>query len=149
MAVDAPRVIGSGEGEVEFLGSIGARFLIDGEEAGQRFALVEHPMPPRALASPIHRHHREDEYSFVLEGDVGVLLGEAVVTGRTGDLIVKPRGQWHTFWNAGDAPARVLEIISPAGFETSSARSPPNSRPARRIRSASPRSRANMRSTWT
>jgi quercetin dioxygenase-like cupin family protein len=118
LAVDAPRVIGSGEGAVEFLGSIGARFLIDGEEAGQRFALVEHPMPPRALASPIHRHHREDEYSFVLEGDVGVLLGEAVVTGRTGDLIVKPRGQWHTFWNAGDAPARVLEIISPAGFET-------------------------------
>ena len=34
-----------------------------------------------------------------------------------GDLVFKPRGQWHTFWNAGDEPARILEIISPAGFE--------------------------------
>ena len=117
MADDAPRVIGSREGAVEFLGSIGARFLIDGEETGQRFALVEHPMPPRALASPLHRHHREDEYSFVLEGQIGALLGESVVSGKPGDLIVKPRNQWHTFWNAGDAPARVLEVISPAGFE--------------------------------
>lgn len=37
--------------------------------------------------------------------------------GRPGDLIFKPRNQWHTFWNAGDEPARLLEIISPAGFE--------------------------------
>ena len=36
--------------------------------------------------------------------------------GEVGDLILKPRGQWHTFWNAGDEPARLLEIISPAGF---------------------------------
>jgi hypothetical protein len=34
-----------------------------------------------------------------------------------GGSIFKPRNQWHTFWNAGDAPARILEIISPAGFE--------------------------------
>jgi Cupin domain len=34
-----------------------------------------------------------------------------------GDLVFKPRDQWHTFWNAGDEPARILEIISPAGFE--------------------------------
>ena len=37
--------------------------------------------------------------------------------GEPGDLIFKPRGQWHAFWNAGDEPARILEIISPAGFE--------------------------------
>ena len=37
--------------------------------------------------------------------------------GHPGDLIFKPREQWHTFWNAGDTPARILEIISPAGFE--------------------------------
>jgi oxalate decarboxylase/phosphoglucose isomerase-like protein (cupin superfamily) len=45
------------------------------------------------------------------------LLGDQVVTGGPGDLIFKPRNQWHTFWNAGDEPARILEIISPAGFE--------------------------------
>jgi uncharacterized cupin superfamily protein len=79
--------------------------------------VVEHPMPARALAAPMHRHSREDEYSFVLEGRVGALLGDEVVSGGPGDLIFKPRDQWHTFWNAGDEPARILELISPAGFE--------------------------------
>ena len=100
-----------------FLGSIGVRFMIDGSEAGERFSLVEHPMSPRALAAPLHRHTREDEYSFVLEGRIGALLGDDVVEAGPGDLVFKPRNQWHTFWNAGDEPCRILEIISPAGFE--------------------------------
>jgi len=91
--------------------------MIDGEEAQGRFALVEHPMSPRALAAPMHRHLREDEYSYVLQGRIGALLGDEVLIGGPGDLIFKPRNQWHTFWNAGDEPARILEIISPAGFE--------------------------------
>ena len=48
---------------------------------------------------------------------MGALLGDEVVLGHPGDLIFKPRGQWHTFWNPGEQPARILEIISPAGFE--------------------------------
>jgi mannose-6-phosphate isomerase-like protein (cupin superfamily) len=91
--------------------------MIDGVEADGRFSLVEHPMPPRALAAPLHRHSREDEYSFVLEGRMGALLGDELVFADPGDLVFKPRGQWHTFWNAGDEPCRILEIISPAGFE--------------------------------
>jgi quercetin dioxygenase-like cupin family protein len=112
------KVVGPLDGLAGSLGAIGVRFLVDGIEAGGRFALVEHPLPPRALAAPLHRHSREDEYSFVLEGRLGALLGDEVVFGDPGDLIFKPRGQWHTFWNAGDAPARILEIISPAGFES-------------------------------
>jgi mannose-6-phosphate isomerase-like protein (cupin superfamily) len=91
--------------------------MIDGAGAGERFSLVEHPMGPRALAAPLHRHSREDEYSFVLEGRMGALLGDQVVEAGPGDLVFKPRDQWHTFWNAGDEPCRILEIISPAGFE--------------------------------
>lgn len=74
-------------------------------------------MSPRALAAPLHRHTNEDEYSYVIEGSVGALLGDEVLVGSPGDLIFKPRNQWHTFWNAGDTPARILEIIAPAGFE--------------------------------
>ncbi|HEV3229558.1 MAG TPA: cupin domain-containing protein, partial [Solirubrobacteraceae bacterium] len=88
-----------------------------GHESGGGFSLVEHPMSARALAAPLHRHSREDEYSYVLEGRLGALLGDEVVIGSPGDLVFKPRNQWHTFWNAGDEPARILEIISPAGFE--------------------------------
>ena len=111
------RVLGPSDGKAGFLGSIGVRFMIDGDEAGERFSLVEHPMSAHALAAPLHRHLREDEYSYVLEGRVGALLGDEVVIGEPGDLIFKPRMQWHTFWNAGEEPARILEIISPAGFE--------------------------------
>ena len=111
------KVVGRADGKAGFLGSIGVRFMLDGPEAEERFSLVEHPMSPRALAAPLHRHTREDEYSFVIEWKVGALLGEEVLIGEPGDLIFKPRNQWHTFWNAGDEPARILEIISPAGFE--------------------------------
>jgi len=117
MQATAARVLGPKDGKAGFLGSIGVRFMIDGAETGGGFSLVEHPMSPRALAAPLHRHSREDEYSFVLEGRVGALLGDEVLVGSPGDLIFKPRGQWHTFWNAGDEPARLLEIIAPAGFE--------------------------------
>ena len=111
------RIVGPDNGDEGFLGSIGVRFLIDGLDAGERFSLVEHPMSPRALAAPLHLHTREDEYSFVLQGRMGALLGDDVVEAGPGDLVFKPRNQWHTFWNAGDEPCRILEIISPAGFE--------------------------------
>ena len=76
------KVVGPEDGREGFLGSIGVRFLIDGAEAGERFTLVEHPMSPRALAAPLHLHTREDEYSFVLEGRMGALLGDDVVETR-------------------------------------------------------------------
>ena len=116
-ATSGVTLVGPGNGREGFLGSIGVRFMIDGLAAGGRFSLVEHPMSPRALAAPVHRHTREDEYSFVLEGRMGALLGDDVVEAGPGDLVFKPREQWHTFWNAGDEPCRILEIISPAGFE--------------------------------
>jgi mannose-6-phosphate isomerase-like protein (cupin superfamily) len=111
------KVVGPGDGKLGFLGSIGVRFMVDGAESGGGFSLVEHPMSPRALAAPLHRHAREDEYSYVLEGRMGALLGDEELVAEQGDLVFKPRNQWHTFWNAGDEPARILEIISPAGFE--------------------------------
>jgi mannose-6-phosphate isomerase-like protein (cupin superfamily) len=111
------KVVRPSDAREGFLGSIGVRFMIDGFEAGERFSLVEHPMSARALAAPLHLHTREDEYSFVLQGRMGALLGDDVVEAGPGDLVFKPRNQWHTFWNAGDEPCRILEIISPAGFE--------------------------------
>jgi quercetin dioxygenase-like cupin family protein len=117
MITTGAKVLGPSDGKAGFLGSIGVRFMLNGDESGGGFSLVEHPMSPKALAAPLHRHSLEDEYSFVLEGAVGALLGEEELIAHAGDLVWKPRNQWHTFWNAGDTPARILEIISPAGFE--------------------------------
>ena len=110
-------VLGPHDGKAGALAAIGVRFMVSGDESGGGFSLVEHAMPPRSLAAPMHRHTREDEYSYVLSGRVGADLGGVIVFGEPGDLIFKPRHQWHTFWNAGDEPASILEIISPAGFE--------------------------------
>ena len=111
------KIVGPRDGKAGDLGSLGVRFMAWASETGGGFALVEHPIPPRALAAPLHRHSREDEYSFVLEGRMGADLGGEVVVAGPGDLVFKPRGEWHTFWNAGDEPCRILEIISPGGFE--------------------------------
>ena len=112
-----PRIIGPRDGKFADLQSIGVRFMIWGAETGGTFSLVEHPIPPRTLVAPVHIHTHEDEYSYVLEGRMGALLGDDVVYAKPGDLVFKPRNQWHTFWNAGDTTCRILEIISTAGFE--------------------------------
>ncbi|MFI4992152.1 MAG: cupin domain-containing protein [Solirubrobacterales bacterium] len=117
MQTAASRVVGPTDGKVGFLGSIGVRFMLDGGTSDGGFSLVEHPMSAKALAAPLHRHNREDEYSYVLEGRMGALLGDDVLEACPGDLVLKPRGEWHTFWNASDEPCRILEIIAPAGFE--------------------------------
>lgn len=110
-------VISPSDGKMVWLGGLGVRFLLGGDQTGGRYSLVEHPLQPRALAAPMHTHQNEDEYSFVLEGEVGVQIGDRELVATPGTLIVKPRGVPHTFWNAGDHPARLLEFISPAGFE--------------------------------
>ena len=118
MDASAPRILRAADGVV--MGDpagVRDRFMIDGADAGGRFALVQHLFAHRALAAPLHRHHREDEYMYVVYGRVGAVLGDDEVVGEPGDLVFKPRDQWHTFWNAGDEPAAVLELISPAGLE--------------------------------
>jgi quercetin dioxygenase-like cupin family protein len=113
--VNYPRAVllGPTDGEVVAFGGLSARFMATGEG----FALVEHVIAPRTLAAPMHVHEREDEYAHVLEGEVGVQVGDEVVYARPGDLVSKPRGVRHAFWNRTDDPARLLEIISPPGFE--------------------------------
>lgn len=91
--------------------------MIDGVDADGRFAMVQHLFAPKALAAPMHRHHLEDEYTYVVSGQIGAIIGDEEVVADPGDLIFKPRNQWHTFWNASDEQAAVLEIISPAGLE--------------------------------
>ena len=112
------RVLGPKDGEVAGAPeSRTDRFMIDGADTGGRLAVVEHTLPPHVLAGPLHHHTREDEYSYVLEGRLGALLGDQEVFAGPGDLVFKPRGQWHTFWNPGDVPTRVVELITPAGLE--------------------------------
>ena len=66
-------------------------------------------MAPHALAAPLHRHHNEDEYSYVIRGSLGALLGDKVVIAESGQWVLKPRANEHTFWNAGDVECEIIE----------------------------------------
>ncbi len=113
----APRVLAAGQGLVLGAPEATDRFVLDSAEAGGRLAVVEHTIAPGVLAAPVHRHEREDEYSFVIEGRVGAMFDGEEVYATAGDFVRKPRGEWHTFWNAGDGPLRILELITPGGLE--------------------------------
>ncbi len=98
-------------------GPFSAVLLMASRTSGGKLSLVEHPLAPRALGSPMHTHSHEDEYSYILAGQVGAQVGEEVILAGPGDVIAKPSGIPHAFWNPGNEPARLLEIIAPGGFE--------------------------------
>ncbi len=112
-----PTIIKSVDGKRFDFGGLGVHWKIEGAPTENRFSVVHHPIAPKALAAPLHYHENEDEYSFVIKGQLGALLGDDVVIANAGDWVFKPRHQWHTFWNPGDEPCEIIEIISPSGFE--------------------------------
>jgi len=93
------------------------RFLLAAADTDGRLSLVEHHAPPGTLLAPLHRHTREDEFSLVLEGRMGAVSDGEEVEAGPGDLVWKPRHAWHTFWSVGDAPVRILEVITPGGLD--------------------------------
>ncbi|HEX6149025.1 cupin domain-containing protein [Nocardioides sp.] len=117
-SVEAPplTIVQPGEGKEIFLGTIGVVFKLFGEQTNGLVSIVEHPFPVGACV-PAHLHTREDEYSIVTEGEIGFRSGDREVVLGPGGYITKPRGETHAMWNAGKAPARIIEVISPAGFE--------------------------------
>ena len=117
MADRSPLFIAPGEGMSIPLGGFGIDFKIAGPTTGGAFAIVEHPLEPGSLAGPLHTHTNEDEFSYVIQGTMSFQVGEQVYDARPGAYIAKPRGVPHTFWNARSEPARMMEIIAPAGFE--------------------------------
>lgn len=111
-------IIRAGDGEI--LGPPSGcqdRFLVDSKDWPGRTAVLQHLLAPRSIAAPVHRHTKEDEFALILEGRVWYLADGQEHVAEVGDFVIKPRGEWHTFWNAADEPARLLEIITPGGLE--------------------------------
>src|SRR4051794_40061952 len=116
-AAAATHILGPNDGAYIEIGGLGIRTMIEAARTGGSFSMVEHPLAAQSLGSPIHTHTREDEYSYIVEGTVGVQIGDETLEAHVGDLVFKPRGIPHAFWNATDEPARLIELIAPAGFE--------------------------------
>lgn len=111
------KVVPPGEGPRGGLAAgVGVIFKIDGQDTGGALSIVEHTFDVGALVPP-HSHTLEDEYSIVLEGEIGFRSEDAEAVLGPGGYIIKPRAQVHAMWNAGRVPARMIEVIAPAGFE--------------------------------
>lgn len=105
------------QGERIQIGGFGTVVKVPRGSTSGGASLVEHTLAPGLLGAPPHLHTREDEISYVLEGQLTVQIGEKVITAGPGEIVVKPRGLFHAFWNAGQETVRFLEVISPGGFE--------------------------------
>ncbi|MEO5989529.1 MAG: cupin domain-containing protein [Candidatus Eisenbacteria bacterium] len=103
--------------QVRFGRGLGTRRVIPSRDTGGAFGLVEHDLPPHQLGSPMHTHELEDEYSYVLSGRLCAQIGSAVLHAGAGEVIAKPRGIPHAFWNGEADTVRFLELIAPGGFE--------------------------------
>jgi mannose-6-phosphate isomerase-like protein (cupin superfamily) len=127
VTAEGRRVIGPEEGATVLEGGFGAVLKLAGTDTGGPFSVVEHPLAPGVLASPPHTHRNEDEYSFVVEGTVGVMVGGEVHEAGPGSYVTKPRGVPHVFWNAGPGPVRGTSRASPPRASSGTSRSSPGS----------------------
>lgn len=109
-------VVPPGEGDYAALPGFGAFFKLSSKTNGGEVSIVEHPFEVGFITAA-HRHTREDEHSFVLAGEIGFRSDDSEVVLGPGGYITKPRGQMHAMWNAGNEPGRIVEIITPGGFE--------------------------------
>lgn len=116
MSVPPLTVRAPGDGREAPLGGIGVAFKLFGRDTGGQLSIVEHPFPVGAMVPP-HIHTREDEFSIVTAGEIGFRSDDREVVLGAGGYITKPRGEVHSMWNAGEEPARMIEIITPAGLE--------------------------------
>jgi len=111
----APIALGAGEGEaLWFLGQLVTIKSSSGSTAG-RVAVAE-TLGPRGSGSPLHVHRNEDEWFYILEGELTLWVGGSVITAQAGSFVYGPRDVPHTFMISSEQ-ARFLLVVEPAGFE--------------------------------
>ena len=111
----APIAHGPGEGDhFWFFGGL-TTIKADGAQTGGRVMVTEQ-IAPRGGGSPLHVHHNEDEWFYVLEGELTVWVGGETVVAGAGSFVFGPRDVPHTFVVSSEQ-ARFLLVTEPAGFE--------------------------------
>ena len=110
-----PIALQQDEGEaLWFLGCL-ATIKASGETTQGRVAVIEH-LAPEGSGSPLHVHHNEDEWFYVIEGELTFWVGGRLFEASAGSFVYGPREIPHTF-TVTSSQARFLLVIEPAGFE--------------------------------
>ena len=107
-------VILIGPGEGCYLPVLDTAHKVTAVASGGSIMIEEWGLPPGEMIPP-HTHSREDECSFVLEGEMMCYVGGEVVFAPQGSYVIKPRGVAHAFYNSGAGTVRGMEILTPGG----------------------------------
>jgi len=87
-----------------------------GEDTGGSLVLLEARVPPLG-GPPPHIHHAEDEFFWLLEGELEFLTNGRTFTANAGSFVYVPKGTTHCFKNMGTQTTRMLAAFTPAGIE--------------------------------
>lgn len=116
VAAAQPRIVhGDDVSRMPFPGHDTA-LLADAASTPGAAAVLELDLPPRTFGAPPHIHAREDEFFYVVQGQVEFLDRDQRQLAGPGSLVVLPRGHLHGFWNPTDTPAKMLLIVTPGEF---------------------------------
>ena len=107
-------LIGPGEGH-QLGGKFDVVVRVRAEHTGGVMAVIEETIPPGALITP--HVHQNDVWVHVLDGEIGVLVGEETASAGPGAWALKPQGVLHAMWNTQPAPTRIIEVLTPGGSE--------------------------------
>jgi quercetin dioxygenase-like cupin family protein len=114
-STSAPISLGPGEGEaLWFFGGL-TTIKASGEQTSGRVAVTEN-LAPRGSGSPLHIHHREDEWFYVIEGELTLWVGGETIVAPAGSFVYGPQDIPHTFVVSSES-ARFLLVVDPGGFE--------------------------------
>lgn len=115
-ATGAAFLAAPGEGRTHWMVGDRLTLRVPAGATGGAFSMMEIFVVPGG-GPPPHTHARESETFHVLEGEVTFLAGIETVRAGPGTAVHVPAGVPHNFGNKGAAPARMLMVIAPAGFE--------------------------------
>ncbi len=112
-----PLIIRKGEGKnTIMLGPDPWTFAITGADTDGHFDFIEATIT-YLQGPPLHLHHEQDDTFFILEGTLKVQVGDELFDLHPGDLVCAPKGVPHTFANVNKEPVRVINIMTPGGFD--------------------------------
>ena len=107
----------AGEGEELVLGPARTVLKATGEHGGGSMSLSETNLAPGFPGPVPHWHESFVDCFWVLEGVLTLRLGEETVRAGAGTFALVPPSAVHTFSNPGDERVRLLNLMTPGGFE--------------------------------
>jgi quercetin dioxygenase-like cupin family protein len=87
-----------------------------GADTNGNYAIMETMTQPQS-GPPLHRHSRQEESFYILDGDFVFEVDGKRIPAAPGSSVFVPRGTAHAFRNVGNTAGRMLVTVQPAGLD--------------------------------